>query len=74
MIVQAFFLILSFSLSLVGSVMLLGAKSAIHEIESFILFLIAAVLLGSCAVVGAVDKMRKEWIRAREQLQSASVG
>jgi hypothetical protein len=35
-----------------------GAKSAIHEIEAFMLFLIAAVFISGAAIVESVTLMR----------------
>lgn len=40
----------------VGFLVLVTAKSAIHEIEAFILFLIAAVLLSGAAIMQALAK------------------
>jgi len=39
---------------------LVAAKSAIHEIEAFILFLISAVLIAGAANVGAINRLIKE--------------
>jgi hypothetical protein len=44
--------------SLIGGAFFATAKSAIHEIEAGISFLIAAVLFGSAAVVDAVNRLR----------------
>ncbi len=41
-----------------GTGILLAAKSAIHEIEAFVLFLIAAVLLIGAAIVEAINAAR----------------
>jgi hypothetical protein len=38
---------------------LAAAKSAIHEIEAFLLFLISAVLLIGAAIVDAIKSQRK---------------
>ena len=43
---------------LVGVGILSSAKSAIHEIEAFILFLIGAVLISGVAIVEAVNGMK----------------
>ncbi len=43
-----------------GLVVLASAKSAIHEIESFILFLIGAVFLSGAGVVEAVNSLRND--------------
>lgn len=45
---------------LAGAGILTTAKSAIHEIEAFILLLIAAVLLSGAAIVEAVNELRRE--------------
>ncbi|MDB5384790.1 MAG: hypothetical protein JWM11_436 [Planctomycetaceae bacterium] len=51
-----FLFLLSGLAFLVGMAVLIAAKSAIHEIEAFILFLIAAVLFVGAAVVKAIMK------------------
>jgi hypothetical protein len=48
--------ILSF---LAGGVIFADAKSAIHEIEAFLLFLISAVFLVGAAIVEAFDRLLK---------------
>lgn len=45
---------------LAGAGILAGAKSAIHEIEALILFLIGAVFISGAGVVEAVNQLRKE--------------
>ena len=40
--------------------LLLVAKSAIHEIQAFILFLISAVCLSGAGIVEAVNTLRRE--------------
>lgn len=42
-----------------GGAVLLVAESAIHEIEAFILFVCAAVLLAGAATVSAIHHMTK---------------
>jgi hypothetical protein len=44
---------------LAGGTILAGAKSAIHEIEGLVLFLIAAVFLVGAAIVDAIHSQRK---------------
>lgn len=44
---------------LVGFVILAGAKGAVHEIEAFVLYLIAAVLFSGAAVVDAIINLPK---------------
>ena len=45
---------------LAGSGVLVGAESAIHEIEAFMLYLISAVFLSGAAVVEAINAARKK--------------
>lgn len=45
---------------LAGAGILASAKSAIHEIEAFMLFLISAVLLTGASVVEAINVARKK--------------
>jgi len=54
-----------------GFVLLLGAKSAIHEIEAFILWLIAAVLSSSASIVTAMDRIHKEIIGRHDGKQES---
>ncbi|MCT7572220.1 hypothetical protein [Aliarcobacter butzleri] len=42
-----------------GFGILSSAKSAIHEIESFIMFLIASVLISSASIIMAIEKKQK---------------
>jgi uncharacterized membrane protein YdfJ with MMPL/SSD domain len=51
-----FLCVLSF---LAGLLVFADAKSAIHEIEGTILFLIAAVFLVGVAIIEAIDRMLK---------------
>jgi hypothetical protein len=54
------FLFILFILSLLaGAIILADAKSATHEIEAFLLFLIAAVFLVGAAIVDAIQSQRK---------------
>ena len=43
-----------------GAGVLVSAKSAVHEIEAFILFLVAAVCLSGAGVIEAVNRLRSE--------------
>lgn len=50
---------------LIGALMVLfgllifgGSKSAIHEIEAGVAFVIAAILWGSAGIMGQIDKLR----------------
>ncbi len=47
------------------------AKSAIHEIEAFLLFIISAVSLSGATVAEAVDRLRKDLLAARPEAASA---
>ena len=42
-----------------GIMIFASAKSAIHEIEAFLLFLIGAVFLVGAAIVEAINSQRK---------------
>jgi hypothetical protein len=55
---------------LVGAGILAGAKSAIHEIEAFILFLIGAVFISGAGVVEAVNLLRKEIATDKKQTRN----
>lgn len=56
--------ILLFVLAIFAFVFGLGflgvAESAIHEIESFILFLISAVLMSGASVVEAINRLQRD--------------
>ena len=41
-----------------GLAILIGAESALHEIEAFLLFLISAVLLSGASIVEAVSRLQ----------------
>jgi hypothetical protein len=43
---------------LAGAMVLVGAQSAIHEIEGFVLFVCSAVFLAGSAIVEAVNQLR----------------
>jgi hypothetical protein len=43
----------------VGALIFAGSKSAIREIEAFLLFLISAVLFTGAAIIDAIKKLRK---------------
>ena len=64
---NTFILFLGFIVALlIGGSILLSAQSAIHEIEAFILILIATVLLSGACIVDAVNGVKKE---IREKLE-----
>jgi len=50
-------LVLSFIAFLAGLIILGSAKSAIHEIEGFVLYVVSAVFLSGAAIVGAINKI-----------------
>ena len=45
---------------LAGGGILAGARSAIHEIEAFVLFLIGAVFISGAGIVDAINALRKD--------------
>lgn len=52
---------------LAGVGILMAAKSAIHEIEAFILFLNGAVFLSGAALVEAVHLLRRDVAKLKSQ-------
>ena len=52
-------LILAIVSFLAGAGVLAGARSAIHEIEAFILFLICAVFLSGAGIVESIHLVKK---------------
>ena len=60
MFIVLFLLLLCGFAALAGASILIEAKSAIHEIEAFILFLISAVLLTGASIVEAINIARKK--------------
>ena len=57
---KVFLFILAVLAALAGAGILVSAKSAIHEIEAFILFLVGAVCLSGAAIVEAVKRVESE--------------
>ena len=57
-------LLASLAAGFIGFLVLAGATSATHEIESFILFLIATVLFTGAAIVESIDKASKKFNKA----------
>jgi uncharacterized membrane protein len=53
-------LILAIVSFLAGAGVLAGARSAIHEIEAFILFLICAVFLSGAGIVESIHLVKKK--------------
>ena len=58
---RIFLLILCLLSGLAGLLIFAAAKSAIHEIEAFVLFLIAAVFLVGAAIVDAIHSQRNSY-------------
>ncbi len=59
---------------LAGFALLLSAKSAIHEIEAFIIWLIAAVLSCSASIRDALQRIYKELIpKEREHPETLDI-
>jgi len=50
---------------LAGIAILAGAKSAVHEIEGFILFLLSAVCMSGAGIIEAVNRLRTEVLSAQ---------
>ena len=56
---RVFLFILCVLSFVVGGLIFVAAKSAIHEIEASLLFLISAVFLVGAAIVEAIDRLLK---------------
>jgi len=52
--------VLSVLAFLAGFIILVSAKSAIHEIEGFVLYIVSAVLFSGAAVVDAINQFAKK--------------
>jgi hypothetical protein len=63
--------LLSIIAGFIGFAIMYDAKSAIHEIESFILFLIASVLFSGAIITDAVNKVRKKLDSESEEEDTA---
>lgn len=57
---RIFLFILSFFAFIAGFGILVAAKSAIHEIEAFMLFLVSSVLLIGAAIVEAITQVQEK--------------
>ncbi|MGD0627254.1 MAG: hypothetical protein ABSB32_21445 [Thermodesulfobacteriota bacterium] len=57
---RVFLFLLALLAFLLGVAILASAKSAIHEIEAFILFLIGAVFISSAAVLDSMNLLKKK--------------
>lgn len=53
---------------LAGALIFIAAKSAIHEIEAGVLFLISAVLFTGALIAGAIDKLLKQQVHTNALL------
>lgn len=53
-------LVFSFMAFLAGLIILGSAKSAIHEIEGFVLYVVSAVFFSGAAIVGAINKIAEK--------------
>ena len=69
---RVFLFLLSVLSFFAGGLIFIGSKSAIHEIEAFVLFLIAATLLSGAAVVGALNRRKKDSSKVEELLEKIS--
>jgi len=54
---KIFLLVLAVLAFLYGFDILGSAKSAIHEIEAFVLYVVSAVLFSATAIVGAINRI-----------------
>lgn len=59
---------------LAGVGILAGAKSAIHDIEAFVLFLIATVFLSGAGMLGAMTRLREDLTALVSLRQRLSAG
>ena len=60
-------LVMSFGAGLAGFAVLGASRSAMHEVEAFLLFTVAAVLLSGAAIVEAVNLSARQIIAAIEK-------
>lgn len=57
-----------------GGAIMLQARSAVHEIEAFVLFLIAATLLAGAAIVEAISRSARHSIKTNDLLAQLLAG
>lgn len=69
---RVFILVLSILAFLCGLVILVYSKSAIHEIEAFVLYLISAVLLSGSAIIRAINRLSSNIEKQKENKSQAS--
>lgn len=62
--------ILSF---LCGAVILAGAKSAIHEIEGFLLFVVSAIFISGASVIDSILLLHRETKALRLTVRDAVI-
>lgn len=58
--------------SLIGIIILFSANGAIHEIQSFMMFIISAILYSSHKVIIAINKVNKT-LKSKEDLKNISI-
>lgn len=54
---------------LAGALILASAKSAVHEIEAFVLFLVSAVLVSGASIVEAVNRIHRKVEKLAQALE-----
>lgn len=57
---KIFLFVLSVLAFLAGFGILQSSKSAIHEIEAFVLYIVSAVLFSGAAIVGAINRVAEK--------------
>ena len=60
-------LVLGVLIAFFGMAVLAGSKSAVHEIEAFILFLIATVMVSTFTVTDAINRTAKRFEEANKR-------
>jgi cytochrome c oxidase assembly factor CtaG len=58
---KIFLFVLAILAFLSGFGILSSAKSAIHEIEAFVLYIVSAVFFSGAAIVGAVNRLTEKF-------------
>lgn len=57
---KTFMTILGILSFLLGLIIFLGAKGAIHEILGSVLFVISAIFISSVGIIGAIEKSKEK--------------
>jgi len=70
---KVLFIVLAVLVGLMGFGIFSMAQSAIHEIEAFVLFLVASVFMVGAGVVEAVTVLQKKLIESLERLQKGEM-